>query len=826
MTAVALTLTRKQEVEEIPRDQVRAALDRIRAGDPIDVDIAHALLGARGAEQGELLTLASAMRDAGAAARGDTTGRAITYSRKVFIPLTTLCRDRCHYCVFVDTPGGLRAQGKQAFLTPEEVLEIARAGAAAGCKEALFTLGDRPEDRWDVAREWLSEHGYASTLDYVAAVAALVLQETGLLPHVNPGVMSWQELQRMRPVSPSMGMMLETTSSKIWSEKGGAHYGSPDKDPAVRLRAIEDAGRSRVPFTTGILLGIGETLRDRAESLFAIRASHERWGHVQEVIVQNFRAKPRTAMQGSPDLATDQYIAAVAVARLVMGPDAHIQVPPNLTDPEELSLLVRAGIDDWGGVSPLTPDHVNPERPWPHIDDLARLTAATGYELRERLTAHPRWVTDANTWIDPGLRVPLAALAGPDGLAREGARPQPPHSTRDTAQRGSAPGASGSRRPVINRSSVIDRATDSPASLSNNEWADLLRLDGEALEDLAAAADEVRANRLGSSLSYVVNANLDASAYDPRPSTSGVDDAAVFALAEAAGSLGATEVCVQGPLNPELPGTAYFDLVDSLKSGNPTLHLHAFRAAEVLDAANRLGITPREVYERLRGHGVGSVPGTAALILNDGIRSALTGGQAMPAAQWAELMRTAHRAGLRSTATMVYGHIETPLDVVRHLRSLAQINSETGGFTEFIAMPLVPAEFALPAETRAVLPGRAGLPGGATRGASTRYTRAIHAVARLFFAGNIDHVQAAWPKIGFADTELVLAGGADDIGGLLLSPPLHFASGATLNPEDGRSLAPSDIARIAQRLGRTPQQRTTLYAPVSHRPEPNEPGRP
>lgn len=788
-----------------PRARVLRALERVGAdghdAHALHIDDAEALLGARSDELESLLNIATRLRNAGAEARGDATGNTITYSRKVFIPLTTLCRDRCHYCTFVDTPGALRREGREAYLSPEQVLEIARAGAAAGCKEALFTLGDRPEDRWQAARDWLTEHGYASTIDYVAAMAKLVLQETGLLPHVNPGVMSWAEIQRLRAVSPSMGMMLETTSTELWSEPGGAHFGSPDKDPALRLRVIEDAGRSRIPFTTGILLGIGETLRDRAESLFAIRAAHARWGHVQEVIVQNFRAKPRTAMQNEPDLETQQYIAAVAVARLVMGPEAHIQAPPNLTDPHELALLIRAGIDDWGGVSPLTPDHVNPERPWPHVSDLASLTSEAGFDLRERLTAHPRWVRDPETWIDPGLHDAVASLAGESGLAATSQN----HRAHLRRTRFDASGIS---------ASLIDRAAN--GTLSDDEWTRLLTADGTALDDLAAAADESRRRAVGDEMTFAVNRNLDASLYDPTGARGGLGEAELRALASEALAVGATEVCVQGTLHASLPGAAAFDLIESLHDAAPELHLHAFRAAEVRDTAQRLGISPSDVYRELRERGVGSVPGTAAFILDDRIRAALTGGTAMTAAEWLRLIGEAHRAGLRSTATMVYGHIEEPHDVIAHLRALKKLQDETGGFTEFIPMPLMPADVPLPPETRAMLRDAARshgteLPGGALPVASPRTSRAIHAVSRLLLAGSIDHIQAAWTKLGVADATRVLAGGADDLGGLLLNSAISPAA----DPEHGRSLSHDDVTRLAAGLDRKPRQRTTLYGSVT-----------
>src|ERR671927_1890007 len=381
---------------------LRRALTRAERGVTLDATEAETLLHARGLADGEpldrLLTAAGRVRDAGLASAGRP--GVVTYSRKVFIPLTHLCRDRCHYCTFVTTPGQLRREGRAPYLSPDEVLAIATQGAALGCKEALFTLGDRPEERWPVAREWLDAHGFDSTLAYLRAMAIRVLEETGLLPHLNPGVLSWEEIQRLKPVAASMGMTLETTATRLGSERSGPHFGSPDKEPAVRLRVLEDAGRSAVPFTTGVLLGIGETYAERVDTILRIRAAHQRHGHVQEVIVQNFRAKPRTAMAGSGDLELQEYVAAVALTRLLLGPKARVQAPPNLSDTTELGLLLRAGVDDWGGVSPLTPDHVNPERPWPNLVELAKLSDYAGFTLRERLAAQPPYVQQPEPWLD------------------------------------------------------------------------------------------------------------------------------------------------------------------------------------------------------------------------------------------------------------------------------------------------------------------------------------------------------------------------------------------------------------------------------------------
>jgi FO synthase len=763
-------MLRTPEAPYVRPSSLDAALARLEASASTSFDAlqstSHAdavtLLAARDGDLDRLLAVAGAVRDAGLAEAGRP--GVITYSRKVFIPLTHLCQDRCHYCIFVQTPGKLSKAGISPYMSADEVLEVARAGAALGCKEALLTLGDRPENRWPVAREWLDAHGYDSTLDYVRDMAALILRETGLLPHLNPGVMSWAELQRLKPVGPSMGMMLETTSTRIWETPGEAHFGSPDKDPAVRLRVIEDAGRSRIPFTTGVLLGIGETPSDRIDAVLELRDAHARHGHIQEVIVQNFRAKNATAMMGAVDLATQEYAAAVAVTRVLLGPGMRVQAPPNLTDADELLLLVRAGIDDWGGVSPLTPDHVNPERPWPQIEELARLTAEGGYTLRERLTAHPHYlreVREGADWIDDRLAPHVLALADGYGLARQDAYLQ----------------------------SVLRAASADPAGLTDAEYTALLHADGDELEALAALADRVRAERVGDVATYAVNRNIDASL--------GLAPARVAELADEAVALGATEICLQGLPPRELGADGYLDLVRAIKDAQPALHLHAFRPAEVLDGADRAGLPLADWLERLRAAGVDTVPGTAARILDDRIRGILTEATDIPASAWVDAVENAHRAGLRSTATMVYGHVETAADQVKHLRTLAALQERTGGFTEFIAMPWLPIES--PVEVP-----------GARPGPSLRESRAVHAVARLMLAGRIDHVQAAWTKLGLRGAQLVLAGGADDLGGVLLDGAIDPGAG----PEAGRQLTVADVTRLAAELGRTVRQRTTTYGEV------------
>jgi FO synthase len=726
---------------------------------------AESLLAARGDDLDRLLAVAGEIRDAGLRAAGRP--GVITYSRKVFIPLTHLCQDRCHYCIFVQTPAKLAKAGISPYMEPEEVLKVAQRGAELGCKEALLTLGDRPENRWPIARQWLSERGYESTLDYVGAMAQLLLEQTGLLPHLNPGVMSWAELQRLKPVGPSMGMMLETTSTRIWAEKGGAHFGSPDKDPAVRLRVIEDAGRSRIPFTTGVLLGIGENVAERVDALLELRRMSDRYGHIQEVIVQNFRAKPATAMMHEVDLGTQEYAAAVALARVLLGPGARVQAPPNLTDAAELSLLLRAGIDDWGGVSPLTPDHVNPERPWPQIEELARLTAREGFALTERLTVHPHYLREVRSgadWIDDRLAPRVLALADPGGLAQGDAL----------------------------RSTILDRAATDPAGLTDAEYAALLTADGSDLDALAQVADRVRRDHVGDTVTYVVNRNIDSSL--------GLPLERIAELADEAAALGATEICMQGAIAPDAGASGYLELVRAIKQRQPGLHLHAFRPAEIAEGAARARVSEAEWLRQLKEAGVDSVPGTAARILDDRLRQSLSGGTDMPAARWVELVQAAHRLGLPSTATMVYGHLETPLDIVAHLRTLARIQDEAQAqgwgakFTEFIAMPFLPSESPIPVP-------------GARPGPTLRETRAVYAVARLMLAGRIDHIQAAWTKIGLRAAQLVLAGGADDLGGLLLDGTLDPCAG----PEQGRSLTVADVDRIAGDLGRPVRQRTTVY---------------
>jgi FO synthase len=697
------------------RSAVRRALRRARDGVTLDPVEATVLLHARGDDLVELCAAAARVRDAGLAAAGRP--GVVTYSRKVFIPLTRLCRDRCHYCTFVTVPGRLAASGHEPYLSADEVLQIARDGAVLGCKEALFTLGDRPEQRWPAARDWLASRGYDSTLDYLRAMAVLVLEETGLLPHLNPGVMSWEEIGRLKPVAPSLGMMLETTSRRLFETAGEAHHGSPDKDPRVRLRVLEDAGRQAVPFTTGLLLGIGETPAERAESIFALRAVGRRYGHLQDVIIQNFRAKPGTAMQAAPDVHGEEYLAAVAVTRLVLGPTARVQVPPNLSEPGDLARLLGAGADDWGGVSPLTPDHVNPERPWPHLEDLADLTAAAGFTLRERLAVHPEFVRRPDPWLDPRLWAHVRALAEPSsGLAVEGRVPSGRPWQEPDPEWGSTgridlhasidgEGRSGDRRgdfdevygdwdalrESVTAAAAAPRRMDSevtaalraaerdPAGLRDDQYLTLATAQGEAVTALASLADSLRREVVGDTVTYVVNRNINFTnvcytgcrfcAFAQRRSDA---DAYTLSLAEVADraehawSLGASEVCMQGGIHPDLPGTAYADLVQSVKARVPDMHVHAFSPMEIVNGATRCGLSIRQFLASLREAGLDSIPGTAAEILDDEVRWVLTKGK-LPAATWVEVVSAAHEAGLRSSATMMFGHVDTPRHWVAHL---------------------------------------------------------------------------------------------------------------------------------------------------------------
>ncbi len=830
--------------------EVRRALARVRRGAALDVEEATALLAARGPDLTELAAAAARVRDAGLQAAGRP--GVVTYSPKVFVPLTQLCRDRCHYCTFVTVPGRLAAAGRAAYLSPDQVLDVARRGAELGCTEALFTLGDRPEDRWPEARQWLDEAGYDSTLDYLRAMAVLVLEETGLLPHLNPGVLSWSELNRLKPVAPSMGMMLETTSTRLWAERGQPHFGSPDKEPAVRLRVLEDAGRLSVPFTTGVLVGIGETLRERAEAVFALRRVARAHGHVQEVIVQNFRAKPDTAMRSVDDLGREPHLAAIAVTRLVLGPRARVQAPPNLVDLEECRALLDAGIDDFGGISPLTPDHVNPERPWPSLDRLRSLCADAGLELRERLTVHPEYVVAGEPWLDPRVLPHVAALADGTGLARPGVRPvglpwQEPdggalpaargrtdlHASIDTTGRSAdrrsdfdavygdwdavraAAGAAGAGAGRATAPTAADpdvlaalrQAERDPRRVTDAQALALVTAEGPALEEVCRLADGLRRDAVGDDVTYVVNRNINPTnicytgcrfcAFAQRRT-----DADAYSLsleqvadrAEEAWELGATEVCMQGGIDPELPGTAYFDLVSAVKQRVPDLHVHAFSPMEVVNGASRTGLSVADWLLKAQEAGLDTIPGTAAEILDDEVRWVLTKGK-LPTSAWVEVVTAAHALGIRSSATMMYGHVDHPRHWVAHLRLLAELQDRTGGFTEFVPLPFV--------HTSAPI----YLAGVARPGPTLRDNLAVHALARVLLHGRIPNVQTSWVKLGTEGTRQMLRAGANDLGGTLMEETISRMAGS----QHGSARTVAELTEVAAGIGRPVRQRTTTY---------------
>ena len=840
------------------------ALHRAEEGRTLTRDEATALLTARDADLERLLAVASRVRDAapwyadGAWGRTPDGRRRVTYSRKVFVPLTHLCRDACGYCTFAWPP----QQDLPAYQSPEQVLEVARAGQAAGCTEVLFTLGDKPEERYPAARDWLAARGYETTLEYLRAVSIQVLEETGVLPHLNPGVMSWADLATLKQVSASMGIMLETTSTRLLA-KGEAHFQAPDKEPERRLATLEDAGRLSVPFTSGLLIGIGETLGERIDTLHALRDVHRRYGHLQEVIVQNFRAKPDTAMRDHPEPTFEDLLATIATARIVLGPTVHLQAPPNLS-PGTFPLLLRAGIDDWGGVSPVTPDHVNPEAPWPQLDELARRSAEEGFVLTQRLPIYPEHATMPDPWLAGRMRGPVAALMDERGLARADVAPvgqpwQDPevtsgsvtaqmaavidgdeaggsaadgrnarsaaaeddlhravfgdvHVIADGVLAANAPRVEGPARTAIRREVAAALAKAQAGTVLDDAQA-LLLFDttGVELEALATAADEVRAERVGETVTYVINRNINFTnvcytgcrfcAFAQRR-----DDTDAYTLsltqladrAEEAWELGATEVCMQGGIHPDLPGDYYFEVLDAVLDRVPGLHVHAFSPMEIVNGATRMGISIREWLEEAKRRGLGSIPGTAAEILDDDVRWVLTKGK-LPTAQWIEVVTTAHEVGLRSSSTMMYGHVDEPRHWVAHLKLLRELQERTGGFTEFVPLPFVHQLAPI------------YLAGVARPGSTWEDDRRVHAVARLLLQGAIDHVQLSWVKVGLERGVDLLRGGCDDLGGTLMEETISRMAGSS----HGVRKSVEELESAARRAGRPVRQRTTLYGELS-----------
>ncbi|HEY1504404.1 MAG TPA: 5-amino-6-(D-ribitylamino)uracil--L-tyrosine 4-hydroxyphenyl transferase CofH [Stellaceae bacterium] len=748
----------------------------------------EALVLATGSDLDALMARAAALRD-------ELHGGTISYSRKVFIPLTRLCRDSCHYCTFAHPP----RRGERAYLSSDEVLAIARDGEAAGCREALFTLGDKPELRYRAARDELARLGYAMTLDYLHAMAGLVLRKTGLLPHINAGVMGHADILRLRDVSASQGLMLESASERL-CRRGGPHFGSPDKLPATRLATIAAAGEAAVPFTSGILIGIGETRAERIDALLALRDLHERHGHIQEIIVQNFRAKPDTKMAGAtePDLA--DHLWTIAIARLIFGGAMNIQAPPNLAE-GELPRLIAAGINDWGGVSPVTPDHVNPERPWPELDTLARETEAAGKVLVERLAIYPTYAAQADRWLAPSLRTSVLRTADAENFARAdawmpGAKLTPP--------------AMPALRNSSSLSPIIDRAATGHA-LNEDEIVALFCARGSDFAAVCGAADALRAETIGAHVSYVVTRNINYTnicyfrckfcAFSKgrlsenlrgRPYDLDLDEIARRAVE--AWERGAVEVCLQGGIHPDYTGATYLAICRAVKDAVPGMHVHAFSPLEITQGAATLGISIAEFLAELKEAGLGSLPGTAAEVLDDEVRAIICPDK-VTTAQWLSVVETAHRIGLKTTATIMFGHVDHPRHWARHLLHLRRQQEKSGGFTEFVPLPFVPMETPI------------HLRGLCRLGPTFREAVLMHAVARLALHPVIPNIQASWVKMGPEGAAACLRSGCNDLGGTLMNESITRAAGAA----HGQEMPPEAMELIIRNLGRDPWQRTTLY---------------
>ena len=727
----------------------------------------------------------------------------VTYSRKVFIPLTHLCRDVCHYCTFATVPRKVKAP----YLSVEEVLAICEQGAEHGCQEALFTLGEKPELRYKAARQALAELGFENTLDYLAEVAGTVLKRTGLLPHINAGNMSANEIAMLRPVSASMGIMLESASPRL-CEPGMPHFGSPDKAPALRLETMELAGQAAVPFTTGILIGIGETRRERIESLLAIRQVHQRHGHIQEVIIQNFRAKPDTKMARAPEPDLEELVWTIAVARLIYGPDMNIQAPPNLS-PGALEQLVDAGINDWGGVSPLTPDHVNPEAPWPHLDELAAQTRSAGSFLEQRLTIYPEYVRRHEIWLNKNVRPAVLKQADSEGFAkRDRWSPGHPGNLPDLELKLM-------RKPKRDAVSagvrkLVERCRDG-RELSQEQVASLFRARGPDFSHVVRAADEFRREAVGDAVSYAVNRNINYTnvcyfrcqfcAFSKGKMSENLRgrpyDISATELARRAAEAwrrGASEVCMQGGIHPDYTGQTYLDILETVRAAAPQMHIHAFSPLEVWQGAATLGIELKEFLQRLKATGLSTLPGTAAEILHDDVRQIICADK-INTAQWLEVMATAHEVGLRSTATIMFGHVDAPEHWAAHLLAIRNLQKATGGFTEFVPLPYVAMEAPM------------FLKGRSRAGPSFREALLMHAVARIVLHGCISNIQASWVKLGREGVLLALDAGANDMGGTLMNESITRAAGA----EHGQEWPPAEIEAAIRRLGRRPRMRTTLY---------------
>ena len=752
---------------------------------------------ARSTNTSDLIREASNIRDKGH-------GSLVTYSPKVFIPLTHLCRDVCHYCTFAKTPKKVSSP----YMSLKEVIDSAKNAELLGCKEALFTLGERPELRYSTARKALANMGYQSTLEYLKEASNAVIENTELLPHLNPGCMTSQEIEELRPVAASMGMMLESSSKRL-CEKGGPHYGSPDKDPEKRLATLDSAGKAKVPFTTGILIGIGETRQERVDSLIDIKKSHDKYGHVQEVIIQNFKPKLNTKMSGHEEPLVEELLWTIAVARIIFGPSMSIQAPPNLS-PDNLNLLVDAGINDWGGVSPVTPDYVNPEAPWPHLIDLEKQTYLSGKNLSPRLTIYPSYLNDLSSWVDDKLHSRILKLSDSTGLARDTewttGRENPEFKTK--------PQSIIPLRHSSKLKTIIDLATQNKG-LKEEQIVNLFEARGPDFTYLRDAADELRQDIVGDEITFVVNRNINYTnicyfhctfcAFSKGKTSEGlrgkpydISLEEITRRSQEAFERGATEVCLQGGIHPSYNGNTYKSIVSAIKATQPELHIHAFSPLEIWQGASTLNQDLGEYLLELNQLGLNTLPGTAAEILDDQIRDVICPDK-INTSEWLTVMKTAHEIGMKSTATIMFGHVDKPIHWARHLLHILNLQKETGGFTEFVPLPFVPME--APMYVR----------GQSRYGPTLRESILMHSVSRLVFNKHIPNIQTSWAKMGIGGIEECLNSGANDLGGTLMNESITRAAGA----EHGQEFSVDQIYEFITKLKRIPKQRNTLYGDVS-----------
>lgn len=732
----------------------------------------------------------------------------VTYSKKVFIPLTQLCRDVCHYCTFAQTP----ASCASPYLLEEEIIKTVQAAKKQGCKEALFTLGERPELRYRSAQKALDTMGFATTLDYLAHIAKRVFDETGILPHINAGCMNAEEMVKLRSVSASMGIMLESVSERL-CEKGMPHYRSPDKVPAERLNTLRIAGEQKIPFTSGILIGIGETRKERIESLLALRKLHQEYGHLQEIIIQNFRAKPLTKMANAPEPSLDELLWTIAITRIIFGPEMSIQAPPNLS-PDVLPQLLSAGINDWGGVSPVTPDFVNPEAPWPHLAQLAEQTAASGKYLQQRLTIYPQYALNYETWLASELQTPVLRMIDAEGFARTddwmvGQTHLPPEEQIEEL-----------KTPVTDKNvaeqlvCIVEKAKQGE-ELAEHELVRLFQARGQELAYVCQQADQLRQTACGKEVTYVVTRNINYTnvcyfncrfcAFAKGKSNDGLrgrpydlNNEEIARRISEAWQRGATEVCMQGGIHPDYTGDKYLDIIDIIRTTAPYMHIHAFSPLEVWQGANSLGLPIADYLQQLRDAGLGSLPGTAAEILDDEIRAKICSDK-INTRQWLEVVESAHQVGLKTTATIMFGHVDQPIHWAKHILKIRNLQMRTGGFTEFVPLPYVPLESPL------------YLKGKARPGPTFRESVLMHAVARLALHGQIGNIQTSWTKLGLSGISVTLNAGANDLGGTLMNESITRSAGA----KHGQELTPQKMEQTIVSLARLPRQRNTLYGEVN-----------